>query len=252
MQFDRHIDSTAAEVPVKFQSDRTILNTNLAASRLYEILRKDVFSDIETGSWWFGATLRWPVNTPHKGSATRKMFPLTTSSWPIHIMRQRYFTHGNSRFLRVSKAGIYPMYINHDNPRPNRISSHVIVQVYAKQLKKLLVFTRRSTDSCYVGNEARHKHAHNEISLLQWRHNERDGVSNHRRHDCLLNRLFRRRSKETSKLRVTGLCEGNSPVTGEFPTQRASNAENASNWWRHHDLTYICLTVSCYRGASFH
>ena len=39
----------AAEVPVKFQSDRKILNTNLAASRLYEILRKDVFSDIETG-----------------------------------------------------------------------------------------------------------------------------------------------------------------------------------------------------------
>ena len=37
------------EVPVKFQSDQTILNTNLAASRLYEILRKDVFSDIETG-----------------------------------------------------------------------------------------------------------------------------------------------------------------------------------------------------------
>ena len=43
-------DSTAAEVPVKFRSDRTILNTNLAASRLYKILRKDVFSDIETGS----------------------------------------------------------------------------------------------------------------------------------------------------------------------------------------------------------
>ena len=33
-------------------------------------------------------------------------------------------------------------------------------------------------------------------------------------------------SKKTSKLRVTGLCEGNSPVTGEFPAQRASNAEN--------------------------
>ena len=39
----------AAEVPVKFHSDRPILNTNLAALRLYEILRKDVFSDIETG-----------------------------------------------------------------------------------------------------------------------------------------------------------------------------------------------------------
>ena len=60
---------------------------------------------------------------------------------------------------------------------------------------------------------------------LHWRHDERDGVSNHRPHDCLLNRLFRRRSKKTSKLRVTGLCAGNSPVTGEFPAQRASNAE---------------------------
>ena len=42
------------------------------------------------------------------------------------------------------------------------------------------------------------------------------GVSNHQPHDCLLNRLFKRRSKKTSKLRVTGLCEWNSPVTGEF------------------------------------
>ena len=31
LKFDRHIGSTAAEVPVKFQSDRTILNTNIAA-----------------------------------------------------------------------------------------------------------------------------------------------------------------------------------------------------------------------------
>ena len=44
----------------------------------------------------------------------------------------------------------------------------------------------------------------------------------------------RRKSKKTSKLRVTGLCAGNSPVTGEFPAQRASNAENVSIWWRHH------------------
>ena len=43
---------------------------------------------------------------------------------------------------------------------------------------------------------------------LQWRHNEPDWVSNHQPHDCLLNRLFRLRSKKTSKLRVTGLCEG--------------------------------------------
>ena len=49
----------------------------------------------------------------------------------------------------------------------------------------------------------------------------------------VLNRLFRRRSKKTSKLPVTGLCAGNSPGTGEFPAQMASNAENVSIWWRH-------------------
>ena len=49
------------------------------------------------------------------------------------------------------------------------------------------------------------------ISTLQWRHNGHDNVSNHQPHDYLLNRLFRRRSKNTSKLRVTGLCVGNSP-----------------------------------------
>ena len=69
-------------------------------------------------------------------------------------------------------------------------------------------------------------------STLQWHHNGRDSVLNHQPHDCLPNRLFRRRSKKTSKLRVTGLCVGNSPVTGEFPTQMASKAENVSIWWR--------------------
>ena len=69
---------------------------------------------------------------------------------------------------------------------------------------------------------------------LQWRHNGSVSVSNHQPHDCFLNRLFRRRSKETSKLRVTGLCEGNSPGTGEFPAQMASYAENVSIGRRHH------------------
>ena len=69
---------------------------------------------------------------------------------------------------------------------------------------------------------------------LQWRHDGCDGVSNHQLYDCLHNRLYRRRSKKTSKLRVTGLCAGKSPVTGEFPAQMASNAENVSIWLRHH------------------
>ena len=48
---------------------------------------------------------------------------------------------------------------------------------------------------------------------LQLRHN---GYSNHRRLDCLLNRLFSRRSK----FRTTGPCEGNQPVTSVFSSQR--------------------------------
>ena len=71
------------------------------------------------------------------------------------------------------------------------------------------------------------------IISLQWRHNERGGVSNHLHLDCLLHRLLRPRSKKTSNIHVTGFCEGNSPETGEFPTQRASNAEDVSIWWSH-------------------
>ena len=69
------------------------------------------------------------------------------------------------------------------------------------------------------------------LESLRWRHNGQASVSSHQPHDCLPNRLFWRRSKKTSKLRVTGLCVGNSPGTGEFPAQMASNAENVSIWW---------------------
>ena len=73
---------------------------------------------------------------------------------------------------------------------------------------------------------------------LEWRHNGRDGVLNHQRLKCLPKGLCKRRSKKTSKLRAIGLCEGNPPVTGGFPSQRASNAENVSNWWRHHNIYF--------------
>ena len=49
------------------------------------------------------------------------------------------------------------------------------------------------------------------LYALRWRHNDHDGVSNHQPHHCLLNCLFGRRSKKTSKLHVTGLCARNSP-----------------------------------------
>ena len=85
---------------------------------------------------------------------------------------------------------------------------------------------------------------------LEWRHNERDGISNHQGLDCLLNRLFRRKSKKSSKVRVTGLCQGNSPVTGKFPAQMASNAENVSIWWRHHGKYGATVESRCSAAVS--
>ena len=56
---------------------------------------------------------------------------------------------------------------------------------------------------------------------------------------------------QTAKLCVTGLCVGNSPVTGEFPTQMACNAENVSIWWRHHEYVTISADGSArYRAAA--
>ena len=75
-----------------------------------------------------------------------------------------------------------------------------------------------------------------------------DSISNQQPHDCLLNRLCRRRSKKSSKLRVTGLCAGNSPATGEFPAQTASSAENVSIWWRHHECVSVAGSLLYFVG----
>ena len=86
------------------------------------------------------------------------------------------------------------------------------------------------SDPVYIGEQGN-------SYISQWRHDESDGVSTHRRLRCLLNCCVRHRSKKkTLKLRITGLCAGNSPVTDEFPAHKASNAENVSIWWRHHEL----------------
>ena len=86
-------------------------------------------------------------------------------------------------------------------------------------------------------------------SSLQWRHNEHNGVSNSGR---LLNRFFRCRSKKISKPRVSGLCEGNSPVTGEFPAQRGSNAKKVPIWWRHHGAREFHFFLGCKNPVAFY
>ena len=49
-------------------------------------------------------------------------------------------------------------------------------------------------------------------------------------------------SNKISRLRVTGLCEGNPAMTGGFPSQRASNVENIFIWWRCHER----FVISCF------
>ena len=84
------------------------------------------------------------------------------------------------------------------------------------------------------------------IKTLHWRHNDHDGVSNHQPHDCLLNCLYRRRSKETSKLRVTGLCVGNSPGPVNSPhkgpvTRKMFPFDDVimNHWWNVYDIGCI-------------
>ena len=63
---------------------------------------------------------------------------------------------------------------------------------------------------------------------LQWCHNGRDSVSNHEPHDCLLNCLFKRRSKKT----------------GEIPAEMANNAKICF-----HLMTSLCFGVHWYRSC---
>ena len=102
-------------------------------------------------------------------------------------------------------------------------------------LSLMLAWTRRWRNR-WVGADLRRHDAHASVmssailNALQWRQNGHAGVSNHRCLNCLLSSLFRRRSKKTSKLRFTGLCEGNPPGTGEFPSQRTSNVQKCFHW----------------------
>ena len=100
----------------------------------------------------------------------------------------------------------------------------------------VLAVARYTGGACMSGDSAG-------IGPLREHYND---VSNHQPHHCLLSRLFGLRSKKTSKLRVAGLCVGNSPVTGEFSAQMASNAEIVSIWWCHHDVGTTCRIIYDY------
>ena len=120
-----------------------------------------------------------------------------------HILQSR-FTGSRAKvwFIMVYFIGIFLMI--------NRClwCNHMPVPVPMKKLRSVVVTSHKHHRYCFSNYNTKAN-----ISI-QRRHNGRDGVSNHRPHDCLFNRIFRRKSKKTSKLCVTGLFAGNSPVTG--------------------------------------
>ena len=74
---------------------------------------------------------------------------------------------------------------------------------------------------------------------LHWCHNDHDSVSYHQPHGYLLNRLFRRRSKKTSKFRVTGLCVGNSPG----PVNSPHKGPVMRKMFPFHDVIILCVVA---------
>ena len=91
------------------------------------------------------------------------------------------------------------------------------------------------------------------IVSLQWRHNGCNGISNHQRLECLFNRLLRPRSKKRSKLHVTVLCDRNSPVPFEFPSQSSSNMllSSSNRKYQPYPLSYFSVVV-CLRCLLHH
>ena len=172
---------------------------------------------------------RGPVNSPHKWPETRKMFPfddvimnIAFSAWTCHNPPPPPPNPPPppSSPLRSPRDLItHPCF-----QFQQRFSwTTIAVRAWISKNNRWITIGCDYLSMLWSG-----------MNSLQWRHNGRDSVPNHHPHDCLHNRLFRRRSKKTSKLRVTGLCAGNSPGTGDFPAQMASYAENVSIWWRHH------------------
>ena len=152
----------------------------------------------------------------------------------ISEFRQDIFTHGhivhiNPFFWQEVSVGnpiMAALHVIYPLGRSTYVMKMLYVLPYSKNNGQSTVFCNAFLAICL------------RISL-RWHHNGLDSISNHQPHDCLLNLSFGRRSNKTSKLRVTGLCVGNSPMTGEFPAQMASNAENVSIWWRHHVLASL-------------
>ena len=163
----------------------------------------------------WGESHWWPVVYPHKGTASWKMFPIDDV---IKMKRDKCLHRSSWQWLEgitttmawwCLRPEIQIMFYNQKGKINVKEEWSHIFDV----LRQLNIVCHSGVFGAFDG-----ECAFTDASL-RWRHYGHDGVSNHQPHDCLRNRLFRRRSKTISKLRVTGLCAGKSPGTGKFPAQ---------------------------------
>ena len=86
--------------------------------------------------------------------------------------------------LTTEKRLSQPTIVNEDNVR---LSKWRLLTAVAVKRKHNAIFITWHPGAVSIRNLQ---------NSLQWRHNGHNGVLNHQPHDCLLNRLFRRRSKK--------------------------------------------------------
>ena len=198
--------------------------------------------------WTFARGIhRSPVNSPHKGQWRRALVFSLIWAWMNRFCKQSWgwwfgtpsrplWRHSNDK--RLNHTTFFDMCFSSPTQNDEQLFTHhsrKLIQLKCVWLRcdhKLGVLTFNNS----IGMSARHHRQNRDNRLqrkkytdcmhlqslselcliipLRWRHNERDGVSTHQPHYCLRNHLFRRRSKEASRLRITGLSVGNSPVTG--------------------------------------
>ena len=120
----------------------------------------------------------------------------------------------------------------------NRISwyyfAHINICIHANCESLILTHSQDDEDRFIIWNTSLIPQQAFRISYsVRWFHWNHKGrfLSVKMLHLCSVSTvwLFRCRSKKTLKLCLRGLCEGNPP------SQKGSNMENVSIWWRHHD-----------------
>ena len=126
--------------------------------------------------------LRWPMNSPHKWPVKQKMFPFDDIIMKLHC-------------LPVVLRPIYPLWIYCIHHKGIHFNFRYCSNMFGASSQFVWIFMAYTFPLMWYFNPSSAVH----VPTWQWHHNRRDGISNHQHLHCSLNRLFRRRSKKTSK-----------------------------------------------------